>query len=72
MFSLISQWDFHFIVAFFMISAGPTVIAGSPLKKEYTEENLDLLESGLPNLIKHISNVTKFGLPVVVAINVHS
>ncbi len=45
--------------------------AGAPLKKEYTEENIELLEKGLPNLIKHISNGVKFGVPVVVAINVH-
>lgn len=55
-----------------MHGGGPPVTAGSPLKKEYTEENLDLLEKGLPNLNKHISNVSKYGLPVVVAINVHS
>lgn len=34
------------------------------------EENLDALEKGLPNLLKHISNLKNvFGLPVVVAIN---
>ena len=31
---------------------------------------LDYLEKGIPNLLKHIENVTvKFGLPVVVALN---
>lgn len=54
-----------------MHGGGPPVAAGSPLKKEYTEENIELLEKGLPNLIKHISNGAKFGVPVVVAINVH-
>ncbi|HFC7687905.1 TPA: formate--tetrahydrofolate ligase [Neisseria meningitidis] len=34
------------------------------------EENLDALEKGLPNLLKHISNLKNvFGLPVVVAFN---
>ncbi|HGG9570721.1 TPA: formate--tetrahydrofolate ligase [Neisseria meningitidis] len=34
------------------------------------EENLDTLEKGLPNLLKHISNLKNvFGLPVVVALN---
>ncbi|WP_150536862.1 formate--tetrahydrofolate ligase [Neisseria flavescens] len=34
------------------------------------EENLDALAKGLPNLLKHISNLKNvFGLPVVVAIN---
>lgn len=55
-----------------MHGGGPPVTAGAPLKKEYTEENIELLEKGLPNLIKHISNGVKFGVPVVVAINVHS
>ena len=34
------------------------------------EENLEALAKGLPNLLKHISNLKNvFGLPVVVAIN---
>ena len=42
---------------------------GAPLK-ELGEENLEALEKGLPNLLKHIENMTvKFGLPAVVAIN---
>ena len=33
-------------------------------------ENLEALEKGLPNLLKHIENVTKvWNLPAVVAIN---
>ncbi|XP_023706338.1 C-1-tetrahydrofolate synthase, cytoplasmic [Cryptotermes secundus] len=52
-----------------MHGGGPTVTPGIPLKKEYLEENLELLEKGLPNLQKHISNGAKFGIPVVVAIN---
>ncbi|KJS87624.1 MAG: formate--tetrahydrofolate ligase [Peptococcaceae bacterium BICA1-8] len=39
-------------------------------KAELGTENLDVLEKGLPNLLKHIHNITKvFGLPAVVAIN---
>ena len=35
-----------------------------------TVENLEALEKGIPNLLKHIENVTEvFGLPAVVAIN---
>ncbi|OQY34848.1 MAG: hypothetical protein B6I38_01940 [Anaerolineaceae bacterium 4572_5.1] len=52
-----------------MHGGGPKVVAGKPLAKEYTEENLELLEAGLPNLLQHIENATKFGVPVVVAIN---
>lgn len=54
-----------------MHGGGPAVLAGTPLKPEYTQENLGLLEEGLCNLIKHIENGNKFGVPVVVSINVH-
>jgi formyltetrahydrofolate synthetase len=52
-----------------MHGGGPKVVAGKPLDKAYTQENLELLEKGLPNLLQHIENVLKFGVPVVVAIN---
>lgn len=55
-----------------MHGGGPAVTPGAPLKKEYVEENLDLLRQGLPNLIQHIKNGIKHGVPVVVSINVHS
>jgi methylenetetrahydrofolate dehydrogenase (NADP+)/methenyltetrahydrofolate cyclohydrolase/formyltetrahydrofolate synthetase/formate--tetrahydrofolate ligase len=48
---------------------GPRVVLGRPLDKAYTEENLSLLQAGLPNLLAHIKTVKRFGLPVVVAIN---
>ena len=52
-----------------MHGGGPKVIAGRPLDPAYTSENLELLRAGLPNLIKHIQNARKFGIPVVVAVN---
>ncbi|MCG3141651.1 MAG: Formate--tetrahydrofolate ligase [Anaerolineae bacterium] len=52
-----------------MHGGGPKVVAGRPLDKAYTEENLALLEAGMPNLLRHIENAKKFGVPVVVAIN---
>ncbi len=52
-----------------MHGGGPTVKPGAPLDKAYTEENLELLESGLANLGAHIRNIKKFGIPAVVAIN---
>jgi methylenetetrahydrofolate dehydrogenase (NADP+)/methenyltetrahydrofolate cyclohydrolase/formyltetrahydrofolate synthetase len=52
-----------------MHGGGPKVVAGKPLSKAYTDENLELLEKGLPNLLQHIENALKFGVPVVVAIN---
>jgi methylenetetrahydrofolate dehydrogenase (NADP+)/methenyltetrahydrofolate cyclohydrolase/formyltetrahydrofolate synthetase/formate--tetrahydrofolate ligase len=48
---------------------GPKVVLGRPLDKAYTEENLSLLQAGIPNLRAHINTVKRFGLPVVVAIN---
>ena len=43
---------------------------GGLSKDQLNEENLQALEKGLPNLLKHIENITKvYGLPAVVAIN---
>ena len=42
---------------------------GGLSKKDLAREDLDALEAGIPNLIKHIENIKKYGLPVVVAIN---
>jgi formyltetrahydrofolate synthetase len=52
-----------------MHGGGPKVVAGRPLDKAYTEENLGLLEKGAGNLAKHIENARLFGVPVVVAVN---
>ncbi|RJP48621.1 MAG: formate--tetrahydrofolate ligase [Anaerolineaceae bacterium] len=52
-----------------MHGGGPKVVAGKPLAPEYTDENLDLLRAGLPNLERHIQNALKFGVNVVVAVN---
>lgn len=52
-----------------MHGGGPKVVAGAPLQREYTEENLELLEAGGSNLRAHIKNAVQFGIPVVVAIN---
>ena len=42
---------------------------GGQPKDKLSEENLEALKQGTPNLIRHIENIKKFGLPVVVAIN---
>ncbi len=43
---------------------------GGVAKANLSQENTEALEKGLPNLLKHIENITvKFGLPAVVAIN---
>ena len=52
-----------------MHGGGPKVVAGKPLAPEYTDENLELLRKGLPNMIQHIENALKYGVNVVVAVN---
>jgi methylenetetrahydrofolate dehydrogenase (NADP+) / methenyltetrahydrofolate cyclohydrolase / formyltetrahydrofolate synthetase len=52
-----------------MHGGGPKVVAGKPLAPEYTDENLDLLRTGLGNLQHHIRNAKRFGVNVVVAVN---
>jgi len=42
---------------------------GGVEKEDLKKENLDALKKGLPNLEKHINNMKKFGLELVVAIN---
>ncbi len=52
-----------------MHGGGPKVVAGKPLAHEYTQENLELLSKGLPNMVQHIENALKYGVNVVVAVN---
>ncbi|MBK8421626.1 MAG: formate--tetrahydrofolate ligase [Anaerolineales bacterium] len=52
-----------------MHGGGPKVVAGKPLASEYTDENLELLRAGLPNLERHVQNALKYGVNVVVAVN---
>ncbi len=42
---------------------------GGVAKADLGEENLDALKKGIVNLEKHIENVQKFGVPVVVTLN---
>lgn len=43
---------------------------GGAAKTELSNENLEALEKGLPNLLQHVDNITNvYGLPCVVAIN---
>lgn len=52
-----------------MHGGGPKVVAGKPLASEYTTENLDLIRSGMVNLVKQIENARFFGVHAVVAVN---
>lgn len=42
---------------------------GGVPKDEFSAENLDALKAGIVNLEKHIENLHKFGVPVVVTLN---
>ena len=42
---------------------------GGVAKADLAEENLDALAKGIVNLEKHIENIQKFGVPVVVTLN---
>lgn len=52
-----------------MHGGGPKVTPGKKLPKEYTEENLELLEKGSENLFHHVNIVKKAGVTPVVCIN---
>ncbi len=55
-----------------MHGGGPKVVAGEPLDAAYNQEDLELLASGLPNLVHHIRSARRFGVPIVVAVNAFS
>lgn len=45
------------------------VVPGKPLPEEMLKEDVSAIEEGIGNLRRHIENVGKFGVPVVVALN---
>jgi len=52
-----------------MHGGGPAVVPGRPLPEEYTKENVNLVEKGLPNLIHHLHTIKLSGIRPVVCIN---
>ncbi|XDV42206.1 hypothetical protein PO909_010913 [Leuciscus waleckii] len=52
-----------------MHGGAPPVQAGLPLPKEYSQENLKLLERGCCHLRRQVECAKAFGLPVIVAVN---
>ena len=42
---------------------------GGVKKDDLANENVDAVKSGISNLNRHVNNIKKFGLPVIVAIN---
>uniref|UniRef100_A0A3B4BUL5 C-1-tetrahydrofolate synthase, cytoplasmic n=2 Tax=Pygocentrus nattereri TaxID=42514 RepID=A0A3B4BUL5_PYGNA len=55
-----------------MHGGGPGITAGFPLPKQYSEENLKLLEKGCAHLKGQVEKARTYGLPVVVAVNTFS
>jgi formate--tetrahydrofolate ligase len=45
---------------------------GGSKRKDMATPNLELMELGIPNLMKHIRNIRKFGVEPVVALNLRS
>lgn len=43
---------------------------GGQSLKEIANEDLVALEKGLPNLLKHVENIKKFGVPIVATLNI--
>lgn len=52
-----------------MHGGGPAVTPGKPLPDVYGSENVELVERGCANLVKHIENARKMGMHVIVAVN---
>lgn len=42
---------------------------GGKAKNELTESDPEAVKRGLPNLLRHMHNLKKYGLPIVVALN---
>lgn len=45
------------------------MVAGTPLPHVYTHPDVHLVKAGCSNLVRHIQNTRKYGVPVIVAIN---
>ena len=56
-------------VAVLVVSVRALNMHGGVSKEDVQITNLDALRKGLANLDKHVENLKKFGLPIVVAIN---
>jgi len=53
-----------------MHGGGPSVVPGLKIPDEYTREDLELLEKGLPNMLHHVKIIKEAGVKPVVCINV--
>jgi len=56
-------------LAVIIASARALKLHGGAEKKDLQSENVAAVRKGLPNLLRHVENVGRFGLPALVAIN---
>ena len=61
--------DFHPELAVIVATVRALKLHGGADKKNLSEPDPDMVERGFSNLARHIENVKKFGMPVVVAMN---
>ncbi|MGE4358204.1 MAG: formate--tetrahydrofolate ligase, partial [Candidatus Omnitrophota bacterium] len=61
--------DFKPDLVLLVVSVKALIAQGRENRKKTKEKSLKLLEAGFKNLDRHIDNVVKFGVPLVVAIN---
>jgi formate--tetrahydrofolate ligase len=59
-------------VAVLVATIGAVKMHGGVAVKDLKQENCEAVERGLANVIRHLENLGKFGIPVVVAINRHN
>jgi len=52
-----------------MHGGGSRVVAGLALPDDYTQENVGLVEKGLPNMLHHLNTIRQSGINPVVCIN---
>ena len=60
--------EYNFFIAFDINNSDQYCNGGIP-KAELSNENLDALAKGFVNLEKHVENLQKYGVPVVVTLN---
>lgn len=69
-FNIVSRFaEFKPAVTVIVATVRALKMHGGVPKNELNNENIEALEAGFTNLEKHIENIQKFGVPVVVAIN---
>lgn len=61
--------DLHPVAAVLVATIRALKMHGGRPKNELTESDPEAVRRGLPNMLRHLANLKKYGLPVVVALN---